>query len=226
MIASEAVPAATTVLLRDGPHGVETLMVRRSEKLSFAAGYWVFPGGRIDPEDVDPDRPEDEEAAARRGAVREALEEASLVLDPVDLVLLSRWCPPPEAPKRFNTWFFVGLAPEVHDVLVDGGEIDDHRWIRPTEAIRLREAGEITIIPPTWLTLHQLSGYANAVEAVEAVGRSVPRLWVTRRVKAPDGTPCTVWEPDAAHRSGDLSTPGPRNRLIMADSGWRYEVSG
>ena len=46
-----AIPAATVVLLRDGADGVETLMLRRDSKLAFAGGAWVFPGGRIDPED-------------------------------------------------------------------------------------------------------------------------------------------------------------------------------
>ena len=46
-----AMPAATVVLLRDTPDGVETLMLRRDTELAFAGGAWVFPGGRIDPED-------------------------------------------------------------------------------------------------------------------------------------------------------------------------------
>ena len=36
---------------RRAPTGVETLMLRRNSKLAFAGGAWVFPGGRIDPED-------------------------------------------------------------------------------------------------------------------------------------------------------------------------------
>jgi hypothetical protein len=113
----------------------------------------------------------------------------------------------------------------MYDIEVDGGEIDDHQWIRPADAIRRRETGELAIIPPTWLTLHQLAGYPNAADAVEAVARSTPRLWVTRLVTAADGTRATVWAPDAAHQSGDLDTPGPRNRLLMAADGWRYIVS-
>ena len=45
------VPAATVILLRDGPDGLETLMLRRNSKLAFVGGMWVFPGGRVDPED-------------------------------------------------------------------------------------------------------------------------------------------------------------------------------
>lgn len=45
-------PAATVLLLRDQPHGVEVLMTRRSRHASFAPGAYVFPGGSIDAEDA------------------------------------------------------------------------------------------------------------------------------------------------------------------------------
>jgi glyoxylase-like metal-dependent hydrolase (beta-lactamase superfamily II)/8-oxo-dGTP pyrophosphatase MutT (NUDIX family) len=40
--------AATVLLLRDTPAGLEVLMTRRSATASFAPGAYVFPGGRID----------------------------------------------------------------------------------------------------------------------------------------------------------------------------------
>ncbi len=46
-------PAATTLILRDGPSGVEVLMVRRSPQASFMPGAYVFPGGAVDPCDGD-----------------------------------------------------------------------------------------------------------------------------------------------------------------------------
>ena len=45
-------PAATVLLLRDSPHGVEVLMTRRSMTASFAPGAYVFPGGGIDAADA------------------------------------------------------------------------------------------------------------------------------------------------------------------------------
>ncbi|MDP4614542.1 MAG: MBL fold metallo-hydrolase [Limnohabitans sp.] len=45
-------PAATVLLLRDGPHGIEVLMTRRSMTASFAPGAYVFPGGGIDAADA------------------------------------------------------------------------------------------------------------------------------------------------------------------------------
>ena len=46
-------PAATVLLLRDGPQGLEVLMTRRSMTASFAPGAYVFPGGGIDALDAD-----------------------------------------------------------------------------------------------------------------------------------------------------------------------------
>jgi 8-oxo-dGTP pyrophosphatase MutT (NUDIX family) len=46
--------AATVVLLRDGPEGLEVYMQRRTRTLVFAAGVYVFPGGRVEEQDVDP----------------------------------------------------------------------------------------------------------------------------------------------------------------------------
>jgi recombination protein RecT len=44
--------AATVLLLRDTPQGVEVLMTRRSTTASFAPGAYVFPGGGIDAADA------------------------------------------------------------------------------------------------------------------------------------------------------------------------------
>src|SRR5690606_27496891 len=96
---------ATVVLLRDTAVGPECLMLRKNSGQSFG-GVWVFPGGRVEPGDGDGIE------GSRRAAVREAAEETGLVLDPAHLVPLAHWLPPPEAPKRFATWFFVAALPD------------------------------------------------------------------------------------------------------------------
>jgi 8-oxo-dGTP pyrophosphatase MutT (NUDIX family) len=44
--------AATVVLVRDADRGVEVFMLRRSHRLVFTPGAYVFPGGAVDPEDA------------------------------------------------------------------------------------------------------------------------------------------------------------------------------
>lgn len=78
MAMSEPIPAATLVLVRDRPgQAMELLMVRRSMRMAFAAGAMVFPGGRVDPADLDLANG-DEEVAARIAAIRETLEESGI----------------------------------------------------------------------------------------------------------------------------------------------------
>src|SRR4051794_4958857 len=143
-------PAATVILVRDGDGGLETLLVRRSSDLAFHGGSWVFPGGRIDDEDfvttpigVRGDAG-DMESAARAAAVREAQEEAGLVVDPATLRPWAHWTTPPGRNRRFATWFYLAPAPHgSDDVVIDGSEISDHRWFRPHDALLARREGEI-----------------------------------------------------------------------------------
>ncbi|MEZ5557675.1 MAG: NUDIX hydrolase [Pseudomonadales bacterium] len=98
---SEAIPAATVVLLREEPE-LEVLMLHKTSKVAFG-GMWVFPGGRIDPEDYPADG--DLDVAARNAAVRETLEEAGIASRPEQFVYFAHWTPPPSTPRRFATWF-------------------------------------------------------------------------------------------------------------------------
>lgn len=91
-------PASTVLLVRDAPapgSGVEVFMERRHTDSAFVGGAYVFPGGRVDPEDaVDPELCVglgDAEASRQLGmaegglahfvaAIRECYEEAGILL--------------------------------------------------------------------------------------------------------------------------------------------------
>jgi 8-oxo-dGTP pyrophosphatase MutT (NUDIX family) len=90
--------SATVLLLRDEPRGLEVFMVRRHLNSDFVGGAYVFPGGGLDPADLDPGLQArasglDAEAAGRRlglspdlalahwiAAIRETFEEAGVLL--------------------------------------------------------------------------------------------------------------------------------------------------
>ena len=210
-------------MVRDAEHGLETLLIRRNTALEFAGGMWVFPGGRIDPDDFPAEAPHDEEGAARRAAVREAMEEAGLVLDEASLVEFAHWTAPRVAPKRFATWFFLAPCPPGTPVItIDGGEIHDHAWMRPADAIERRDAGEIELAPPTWITLHRLARSADLAAAIVDARREAVERFETR-VAPTEGGLVALWAGDVAYETGTLDDPGPRHRLWMIGSGWRYE---
>ena len=77
-MSDEAIPAATIILVRERSGGPpELLMVERAGSMAFAAGAYVFPGGRID----EADRQLAERAgidAAAVAAIRETLEETAV----------------------------------------------------------------------------------------------------------------------------------------------------
>jgi len=82
-------PAATILLLRDTPQGLEVLMTRRSEQASFAPGAYVFPGGALDAADQGDtaqrlSRARASQSAEQRAftvaAIREAFEELGVLL--------------------------------------------------------------------------------------------------------------------------------------------------
>lgn len=219
----EIVPAATVVLLRDDPAGgpPETLMLRKNRGQAFG-GMWVFPGGRVEPGDGDT-AADGELAVARNAAVREAAEETGVVLDPASLVFWSHWIPPPEAPRRFSTWFFVAaLPPAAAEVVVDGGEIGDHVWTVPAAALARHRDGEVELAPPTWVTLDSLAGHADAA-AVLAAGRAAEPPFFETRVCSLDGDLVLLWAGDAGYEAADPTAPGARHRLVTAAAGWRYE---
>ena len=86
----DARPASTVVLLRDTHNGMETLMLKRNKALMFAGGLWVFPGGALEPTDID-EADGNMDTAARIAAAREAEEECGLRPDLTKMVHLSRW---------------------------------------------------------------------------------------------------------------------------------------
>ncbi|MGI8696573.1 MAG: NUDIX hydrolase, partial [Mycobacteriales bacterium] len=45
--------AATVLLLRDGPGGIEVFLLRRVLAMAFAGGMTAFPGGAVDARDAD-----------------------------------------------------------------------------------------------------------------------------------------------------------------------------
>ena len=165
-------------------------------------------------------------AAAQRAAARETLEETGLVVSVDDLVCFSHWIPPPIAPKRFATWFFVVAAPEDQEVEVDGGEITDYAWLRPADKIRMRNEGEEDdMLPPTYVTLTELAAKETAAELLEFAEARKPPLYATKIATSGEDA-VSLWAGDAGYETANADLPGPRHRLVMSDRSWQYQRSG
>lgn len=224
-------------------------MLKRNRDLAFAGGMWVFPGGRIDPEDFESARlqtaeietaqranrqitdpqitdrqitEQDLERSAAVAAVREAREEANLFLQVADLQRWSHWTPPPETPKRFSTAFFIAPWRENSgEVTVDDGEIREHRWELPARVLELRAASEVGLTPPTFITLSQLLRFGTVAD-VFAAAETRPFEHFATRIAVDGAEIIAMYHGDSGYDSGDPNLGGAKHRLRMATS-WQYE---
>lgn len=108
-----------------------------------------------------------DDIAHDRRSFLDLVTELDVSLDLEALSVFARWITPPLTPKRFDTWFYVAIAPDDQLAVCDGWETVDAEWIAPQEAIRLGEAGERTVIFPTRMNLQLLAEASSAEDAVE-----------------------------------------------------------
>ena len=71
-------------------------------------------------------------------------------------------------PKRFDTHFYLAVAPADHLAVHDGHESVDSVWIRPADAFADAEAGRRTIIFPTLRNIAKLGMSNTTAEALAA----------------------------------------------------------
>jgi recombination protein RecT len=178
--ARDVVPraAATTLVLRDGARGPEVLMVKRSPHASFMPNAYVFPGGAVDATDADValDEPVatlierigrvtgvgEGAPACAAAALRECREECHLDLGSTRaLHPWSRWVTPLGLPKRFDTVFFVALAPEGQVPRPDEAETTTLEWVAPRVALDARAAGSFQMEFATVAIVRSLLPFAG-----------------------------------------------------------------
>jgi 8-oxo-dGTP pyrophosphatase MutT (NUDIX family) len=160
-VPSLAAPAASVILLQDGPSGLETYLLHRHARMAFAPSMVVFPGGRVDAVDIS-----SEGDPIRRCALRETSEETGVVLTETDLHPWAHWITPEIEPRRYDTTFFVAAMPDDQQAADISGETDHAEWSTPGEALAAQRTGRISMLPPTLSILIELADLATVTDVI------------------------------------------------------------
>ena len=99
----------------------------------------------------------------------ELLQAEDLYLPASELAYCGHWITAPGRARRFDTRFFVAVAPEGQAGSHDAAETVHHIWITPREALERANRGEIELVHATRETLTMLKNFATAGEALRHV---------------------------------------------------------
>ncbi|MRI32722.1 NUDIX hydrolase [Endozoicomonas sp. OPT23] len=212
--------AATLVLVQDSEQGPEVLLLKRNPESSFLPAHWVFPGGAVEEKDGLTDEAVSDDVF-RKCAVRETFEECGVEVRETALVLLSRWIAPAITPKRFDTTFYLASS-KGDDVAIDGSEIVDHQWLPAAKAIESHHNGTIKIMPPTLVTLTQISRFESVNNLLAWADNRPLQLFEPRAVMK-DNVMIMLYEGDSGYQSGNTEADGPKHRCQLSEQCWNYE---
>jgi 8-oxo-dGTP pyrophosphatase MutT (NUDIX family) len=89
-----------------------------------------------------------------------------------NLVWVSRWITPiGESSRRFDTRFFIAVAPPGQTSRHDDNETIASSWVHPSDGLRREAQGELRMMPPTIKSLEFLAEHADSASAFAAARR-------------------------------------------------------
>jgi 8-oxo-dGTP pyrophosphatase MutT (NUDIX family) len=137
----------------------------------------------------------------------------------------SRWITPRKPTmmdRRFDTRFFVALAPTDHDAEHDAHEVTEAVWLRPETALRQYWAGHMGLVPAQIISLMQLVPHTRASEVMREA-QTRPPIQVLPEPLDIDGERVLCYPGDPQHPVQTPVWPGP-TRLTWRNQ--RFEPEG
>ncbi len=141
---------------------------------------------------------------SRALALTELLARRGLVLRSDLLGAWAGWLTPVMEPKRFRTWFFVARLPDgqrTRDVSTESSFV---RWLPASHALDEVDAGDLLMMPPTYLTCLEVDQHEDAVAAVAAARERTVEMFTPEVARRGDAHVLTLpphLEPVVAERA-------------------------
>jgi 8-oxo-dGTP pyrophosphatase MutT (NUDIX family) len=107
---------------------------------------------------------------ARELGFAEFLHRRGLVLRADLLGPWAHWITPEFEPRRYDTRFFVAALPAGQVTRDVTSESDQVAWMRPADAVAAVEAGDLLMLPPTYVCCRDLTAYDDVPAILTAAG--------------------------------------------------------
>jgi 8-oxo-dGTP pyrophosphatase MutT (NUDIX family) len=105
---------------------------------------------------------------SRELSMTEFLTRRGLVLRTDLLGTWDGWLTPVFEPKRYRTWFFVALLPDGQRTRDVSSESSEVTWLPAREAAAGADAGEVLMLPPTYLTCLEIGVFDEPADVLAA----------------------------------------------------------
>ena len=244
-LSEQPADAASVILIRDysANHStdseLQTLLLCRSNSRTVMNNAWVFPGGKVEPADLqnaeatrklllpnsasvllaEPNMQNTAACALFNAACRETLEETSVSIQPDELQTWSRWITPNEPSmmkKRFDARFFIAAMPQGQQATHDGIEATDSQWGTPKQLLVNYTQGQLVLAPPQIMSLIALTDFSSVAQCLHAASLITPHH-IRPEVLKTDNTRILTYPGDPEHSEPKKEMPGP-TRLIWKET--------
>lgn len=215
---TELIPSSSVILVRDSSAGLELLMLKRNAEVKSYNSTWVFPGGKLDAEELR----QGQSTGERLAAVRECAEECGVEISQQELVDYSRWVTPAVMPRRFNTGFYLAAVKADAHIIIDNSEIVEYCWVTIPEALKAFKSGAMKVQPPAFVSTIDLLSYSDTEQALTAhrgleTFQYKPKVFFSANKRMD-----SIYQGDAGYDCDDPLVESKKHRVVVDHEGMHY----
>jgi hypothetical protein len=119
--------------------------------------------------------------------IAEMLEAEDLELTCEALVPFAHWITSTFLPKRFDTYFYLAVAPAEQIAVHDGKEMVEAEWLKPADVLVQTQTGQRTMVTATTLNVRRLGGSTTVADALQAARRQPIVTVLPELIQGPGG---------------------------------------
>jgi 8-oxo-dGTP pyrophosphatase MutT (NUDIX family) len=119
--------------------------------------------------------------------IADMLEAEDLELDCDELVPFAHWITPTFLPKRFDTYFYLAVAPHEQIAVHDGTETVESVWIKPADALAQTASRQRTMVVATTLNVRRLGASTTIADALKAAQSQTIVTVLPELIEGPNG---------------------------------------